>query len=172
MYNMTRDKVRALLPRAARLFGGNTARCAARTMTLSRILPVLGMLAASSADCLALRASAGCLALARPVRCGRPCMAAKKRAKQVTRREALSGGGFDSDEVYKDLANAGIREPLLFGGIAVVAAFGLSQRGQFVDTLTALDAAQPHKTTGDRVPSTQLAAAKAKFKVEVSGDLL
>jgi len=151
-------------------------------MTLSRILLVLGIvLAASSADCLALRASAGCLALrasdgclalARHVRCGRPCMAAKKRAKQVTRREALSGGGFDSDEVYKDLANAGIREPLLFGGIAVVAAFGLSQRGQFVDTLTALDAAQPHKTTGDRVPSTQLAAAKAKFKVEVSGDLL
>ena len=96
-------------------------------MTLSRFLIVLGIvLAASSADCLALRASAGCLALARPVRCGRPCMAAKKRAKQVTRREALSGGGFDSDEAYKDLANAGLREPLLFGGIAVVAAFGLS----------------------------------------------
>ena len=141
-------------------------------MTLSRFILVLGIvLAASSADCLALRASADCLALARP-RCSRPCMAAKKRAKQVTRREALSGGGFDSDEVYKDLANAGIREPLLFGGIAVVAAFGLSQRGQFVDTLTALDAAEPHKTTGERVPSTQLAAAKAKFKVEVSGHLL
>ena len=142
-------------------------------MTLSRFILVLGIvLAASSADCLELRASAGCLALARPMRCGRLCMAAKKRAKQVTRREALSGGGFDSDEVYKDFANAGLREPLLFGGIAVVAAFGLSQRGQFVDTLTALDAAQPHKTTGDRVPSTQLAAAKAKFKVEVSGDFL
>ena len=141
-------------------------------MTLSRFILVLGIvLAASSADCLELRASAGCLALARP-KCGRPCMAAKKRAKQVTRREALSGGGFDSDEAYKDLANAGLREPLLFGGIAVVAAFGLSQRGQFVDTLTALDAAEPHKTTGDRVPSTQLAAAKAKFKVEVSGHLL
>ena len=187
MYNTSRygncDKVRALPPRAARLFGGNSderaaSRCGLRvgrggTMTLSRILLVLGIvLAASSADCLALSASSGCLALAHPTRCGRPCMAAKKRAKQVTRREALSGGGFDSDEVYKDLANAGIREPLLFGGIAVVAAFGLSQRGQFVDTLTALDAAQPHKTTGDRVPSTQLAAAKAKFKVEVSGDLL
>ena len=120
-------------------------------MTLSRFLLVLGIvLAASSADCLALCASADCVALARPMRCGRPCMAAKKRAKQVTRREALSGGGFDSDEVYKDFANAGLREPLLFGGIAVVAAFGLSQRGQFVDTLTALDAAQPPEIEGRR----------------------
>ena len=121
---------------------------------------------------LAVLASADCLALRAPTRSGRPCMAAKKRAKQVTRREALSGGGFDSDAAYKDIANAGLREPLLFGGIAVTAAFGLSRRGQLVETLTALDAAQPHKTTGDRLPVTAVAAAKAKFKVEVSGALL
>lgn len=54
----------------------------------------------------------------------------------------------------------------------MTAAFGLSRRGQLVETLTALDAAQPHKTTGDRVPITQVAVAKAKFKVEVSGGLL
>ena len=121
---------------------------------------------------LAVLASADCLALRAPARCGRPCMAAKKRAKQINRREALSGGGFDSDAAYKDIANAGLREPLLFGGIAVTAAFGLSRRGQLVETLTALDAAQPHKTTGDRLPVTAVAAAKAKFKVEVSGALL
>lgn len=69
----------------------------------SRVLIVLAALVAS-ADCLALRAPTR-----HATRCGGPCMAAKKRAKQVTRREALSGGGFDSDAAYKDIANAGKR---------------------------------------------------------------
>ena len=126
-----------------------------------RLLAVLAVVA--NADCFSLRAPTR-----HATRCGKPCMAAKKRTKQVTRREALSGGGFDSDAAYKDIANAGLREPLLFGGIALTAAFGLSRRGQLVETLTALDAAQPHKTTGIRVPAAQVAAAKAKFKVELT----
>eukprot|EP00320_Phaeocystis_rex_P019598 CAMPEP_0119076500 /NCGR_PEP_ID=MMETSP1178-20130426/87465_1 /TAXON_ID=33656 /ORGANISM="unid sp, Strain CCMP2000" /LENGTH=170 /DNA_ID=CAMNT_0007058789 /DNA_START=139 /DNA_END=651 /DNA_ORIENTATION=- len=95
-------------------------------------------------------------------------MAAKRGKQGITRREALTGGSFDADSTYKDIANAGLREPLLFGGIAVVAGFGISRRGQVVDSLTALDAAQPHKTTGNGVPTTKVAAAKAKFKVEVT----
>ena len=61
---------------------------------------------ATRGDCLALRVPPG-----HATRCLGPSMAAKRGNKKqgVTRREALSGGGFDSDAAYKDIANAGKR---------------------------------------------------------------
>jgi len=69
----------------------------------SHLLSVLAVLV-TSADCLALRVPA-CHA----TRCHTINMAAKRGKQGVTRREALSGGGFNSDDAYKNIANAGMR---------------------------------------------------------------
>ena len=47
------------------------------------------------------------------------------RPKQVKRRDVVSGG---SDDLYVKIAEAGIREPILFGGLAAAAYFGISKR--------------------------------------------
>ena len=57
-----------------------------------------------------------------------PSRKKNERKNELSRREALNGGGLNS--WYNDFANAGLREPLLFGSLAATAYFGVSQRGQ------------------------------------------
>lgn len=99
----------------------------------------------------------------------RPQMAAgKKKPSELSRREALSGGGFD--QAYNDFANAGLREPLLFGSLAATAYFGVSQRGKLTGAVAALDAGQLRNSNGapeKHLPLVTLSRPKPKFKVQL-----
>ena len=59
------------------------------------------------------------------------------RPKQVKRRDVVSGG---SDDLYVKIAEAGIREPILFGGLAAAAYFGISNKGGIETDVSALEA--------------------------------
>ena len=80
-------------------------------------------------------ASVDALTLATAARRAHVTMGA--RPKQVQRRDVLKGG---SDDLYVKIAEAGIREPILFGGLAAAAYFGISNKGGIETDVSALEA--------------------------------
>lgn len=97
-----------------------------------------------------------------------PSRKKNERKNELSRREALNGGGLNS--WYNDFANAGLREPLLFGSLAATAYFGVSQRGQLTGRVAALDAGEPRNSNGapeKHLPVVTLSKPKPKFKVQL-----
>ena len=88
------------------------------------------------------------------------------RPTQVKRRDVVSGG---SDDLYVKIAEAGIREPILFGGLAAAAYFGISNKGGIETDVSALEAAAK---AGGSVPtltiSKPVSAVTFQVKVDVT----
>ena len=88
------------------------------------------------------------------------------RPKQVKRRDVVSGG---SDDLYVKIAEAGIREPILFGGLAAAAYFGISNKGGIETDVSALEAGAKAGGSAPAIAiSKPVSAVTFQVKVDVT----
>ena len=94
---------------------------------------------------------------------------AAKRKGDITRRQALQGGGGGGFD-YNEFAEAGLREPLLFGGLIATAAYGLSTRGNTLDEIAAFASLPPNAkgAAADNLPIVAFAKPKLPAKAATS----
>ena len=87
------------------------------------------------------------------------------RPTQVKRRDVVSGG---SDDLYVKIAEAGIREPILFGGLAAAAYFGISNKGGIETDVSALEAGAKAGGAPTLAISKPVSAVTFQVKVDVT----